>query len=141
MKAQYDQFKCESVKESESDILIKGFCLTERTGSHYISMSMYISPLSIPDIIKVITDKGIIENRNLSEHLSEYNFENAADSIHFSYMGSDQDPILNIRSRKHVLKNEEIVRGSISIPIGVIPGSSDDMKYLLLFADELKKYI
>ncbi|MCP3920961.1 MAG: hypothetical protein GY714_00095 [Desulfobacterales bacterium] len=122
--------------EKESDEDIKIISKERLDAIDFLELSVYISPKTIPELLKIITNKKVIKYGKIPDVI-----DNGYDNIEFVFEGSDQKPVITIWNKGHKMLNGEIKRGVISIPLDFMGRIEEDMKYINQLAEILRNYI
>ncbi|MCP3920963.1 MAG: hypothetical protein GY714_00105, partial [Desulfobacterales bacterium] len=103
-------FKFSIKKHNGSDLEIEGFKHVD--GDHYRQMGLFISPKTIPELLKIITNKKMIKCGKVYDVI-----DNGHDNIEFAFRGSEQKPIFTILNNGHKMLNGDVDSGIIDIPL------------------------
>ncbi|MCP3923431.1 MAG: hypothetical protein GY714_12705, partial [Desulfobacterales bacterium] len=98
------------IKHNDKDIEIESYLHVSK--DHYLQAGLFISPKTIPELLKIITNKKAIKYCNIQDVI-----DNGHDNIEFAFRGSEQKPIFTILNNGHKMLNGDVDSGIIDIPL------------------------
>ncbi|MCP4136302.1 MAG: hypothetical protein GY754_35355 [bacterium] len=136
MEQEHEDFKFEIVKLSDNEIRVNGD--VHYGDGFYQNSRIFLAVKTIPQLIEVFLDPGLIEQRENEKKT----VENDIDKLEFYYDQGDQGLLLSVTG-DHVRADGTVDQfGILDIPLRKDEkGETYSRKYPDLLAEELKKFV